>query len=104
MSICQQCGGDVVWTKIDGRWRCFNAGTQTDHWDTCSRRRWQQTVATGERFVSAMNSGYARSVHGTKFDRISSGVMRGRDYHPIEHTPTCEAAPWEPCECGGPLA
>lgn len=100
MSACRKCGDDINWVQQDGRWRCYNAGTEIDHWDSCSRRRWEQTVATGERFVEKHRSGYRKSVHGTKIDRMTSGVIRGENYKPVTHQPGCTAAPWEDCNCG----
>lgn len=95
MTACKQCGGEVRWVQIDGRWHCHNQDG-SDHWDECSKRRWQQVVATGERFVTKRASGYANSVHGTKYDRISAGVVRGKRYKPSGQCKQC-VPPWETC-------
>lgn len=113
-TACKDCGGTVDWKQIDGRWRCFNAGTEVDHWDACSKNRWRQTVKTGERFENeptrtesgkvdgGSRDGYRNSVHGTKLDRVSSTVVRGKNYRPVQHQPGCEVPPWEVCPCQKP--
>jgi hypothetical protein len=97
---CKQCGDEVIWKRVmlasgRGQWQCFNNDGVTVHWDSCSKRRWQQTKATGERFESASESGYANSVHGTKFDRLASPVIRGQ----VKLSGQCRdcVPPWEVC-------
>jgi hypothetical protein len=99
MSNCKQCGAAVIWTQTDGRWRCFNAGTETDHWDSCSKRRWEQVKATGKHFDHDRVAGYAGSIHGTKYYRISSGVIRGRQFPKPQVYAQCRQCvpPWEEC-------
>jgi hypothetical protein len=102
MSDCKSCGAPVEWKKIDGRWYCHNAGTQTDHWDSCSKRRWQQTVSTGERFDNLKldkkrtASGYKNSIHGMKFDHIEVKSIKGKHYKPDGCD--CGRPPWELCK------
>ena len=113
MNTCEQCGAGVVWVRdIYGRWQCFNAGTDIDHWDSCSKRRWEQTVATGTPFENEKSvdangkpievSGYANSVHGTKLRQIDFHKAKAKGFHPFQHQPGCEALPWETCDCPGP--
>lgn len=104
MSICKSCGGNIKWTKLEGRWRCFNAGTEVDHWDACSKRRWAQVKATGERFENQVpksdkqtRSGYAKSIHGTKFDRIAAKSIKGIHYKPSGQCRQC-VPPWSVCQ------
>jgi hypothetical protein len=99
-TACKQCGADVIWKKVTNdkgrqQWQCFNADGVTVHWDSCSKRRWQQVKATGERFESTMESGYANSVHGTKFDRLNAPIARGK----IKRSGKCRdcVPPWELC-------
>ena len=109
MSICKQCGATVIWKKLPNQqglfvWHCFNLDGTTIHWDSCSKRRWQQVKATGERFEEerriehpvALVSGYDGSVHGTKLDRIAVKSVRGKHYHPTGQCRDCVPA-WEPC-------
>jgi len=81
MSACKQCGASVIWKRVTNdkgreQWQCFNADGVTVHWDSCSKRRWQQVKATGQRFENEHESGYAASVHGTKFDRLNAGTQQ----------------------------
>ena len=80
---CKSCGADVIWKQITNdkgarQWQCFNVDGVTTHWDQCSKRRWEQVKATGERFERKRASGYANSVHGTKYDLLVAPVMRGK--------------------------
>jgi hypothetical protein len=98
MARCAKCGAEIRWERKNARWFCFNADG-SDHWDACSKRRWRQVKATGERFEREDESGYANSVHGTKFDMKSSGFRRGADYRPSGLCKNC-VPPWETCpEC-----
>lgn len=96
MSVCKQCGSSVIWLKIEGRWYCHNESDGAEHWDTCSKVRWEQTKATGIRFDRKAAAGYANSVHGTKFERLSAKVKRGERF---KNHPSCrECVPaWEIC-------
>lgn len=89
-----------MWIHDGARWQCFEADGKTVHWDTCSKRRWEQTVATGERFETADAIGYRNSVHGTKYEVLRSPPIRGDLYVPLVHRPDCDGAPpWEYCSC-----
>lgn len=92
---CTACNGPIDWRKIDGRWQCFNAGTDVIHWDGCAQRRWGQVKATGTRFVRADHSGYRDSIHGTKLDWQRSKAIRGSRYRPVDCR--CGVPPWEWC-------
>lgn len=78
------------------RWQCYDADGATVHWDTCSKRRWQQVKSTGERFETERESGYADSIHGTKLDRLSAKPIRGAHFKPSGECKDC-VAPWEVC-------
>ena len=106
-STCQRCGAAVTWRREGGKLRCLNAGSSESHWDSCSNRRWSQTKATGQRFerkkvAGGIASGYADSVHGTKFDHIQA-THRTRPARPIVECPGC-VPPWEVCPRGCPNA
>jgi hypothetical protein len=89
---CRECGASVIWRRSGGRWQCFNADGATIHWDSCSQRRWTQVKATGTRFETETEAGYANSIHGTKFDLL---IADG----PKREIPTCAncVPPWEVC-------
>lgn len=95
-SLCKQCGGEIRWTRENDRWQCYNAGTDEIHWDTCSRRRWQQTKATGVRFENESQTGYTRSVHGTKLESTTGKWITGSDYREDTSCRNC-VPPWEVC-------
>lgn len=83
---------------MDGRWACHNPDG-SDHWDLCSKTRWEQVKATGQRFDDKRQSGYAYSVHGTKLDRISADTIKGKKYKISGLCKDC-VPPWEVCaEC-----
>jgi hypothetical protein len=95
MRACRQCGAEIRWQKQNGRWFCLNQDG-TDHWDACSKKRWQQVKATGTRFEKKDGTGYANSIHGTKFDMKTSGFKRGRDFKVSGLCKSCVPA-WEVC-------
>lgn len=99
--ICKACGASVIWKQITNdrgklQWQCFNADSVTIHWDSCSKRRWEQVKATGERFEEKMASGYAGSVHGTKFDMQTRKPIKGKHSKRSGQCRDC-VPPWEIC-------
>lgn len=94
MTPCKQCGGDVCWVQIDGRWHCHDADG-SDHWDTCAKRKWKQVKSTGQRFETAKESGYRNSIHGTKLDWIGGKVVTGKNWK--RDGCDCGLPPWEIC-------
>ena len=59
MSVCKQCGLPVHWFKdAKGVWKCHDEGTTTDHWDLCSKTRWERTVREGKPFKDKKGEGY----------------------------------------------
>ena len=105
MSKCKQCGGAINWVKKDGRWHGLNPDG-SDHWDTCSKVRWRQVEATGERFeresgltsadVNAKLDGYRNSKHGTKLSRAAIPPIRGKNY--ADPKCDCGVPPWVECK------
>lgn len=100
MSNCKECGGAVKWVQNGRHWQCFNPDGSV-HWGLCSKRRWDQTVSTGERFVEkntseGIASGYQDSIHGTKNETLRGKPIRGKRYKP---NPACKKCvpPWEIC-------
>lgn len=99
MTNCTECGGEVQWLKIKDRWHCHNPGG-SDHWDLCSKRKWEQVKATGERFINEKLSpgeradGYRNSIHGTKKSRHAYAPV-GK----VKLSPDCQQCvpPWEAC-------
>lgn len=99
MTPCKECGGLIAWIKIEGRWHCHNANG-SDHWDTCSKRKWQQVKDTGVKFEDQRTrdgivSGFADSIHGTKLSRHSR-PHKG----PSKLSGDCKACvpPWQVCQ------
>lgn len=115
MSVCIACGVEVVWKRVpgSGRKQCFELDGVTVHWDGCSKRRWEQTKATGVRFegkrdlVGNKVDGYADSVHGTKFSHILAKHVT-RPVKPIvpcgRDRGECPQPPWETCQQACPNA
>ena len=102
MANCKKCGGNVTWKKIGNRWVCHNAGTKTDHWDSCSKRRTERIMATGLPFTKETGREY---IEGFKTDLKPSGEMlmlcahvaiRGKHYRPSGDCAQC-VPPWEIC-------
>lgn len=90
---------------------CYDADGVTIHWDSCSKNRWQQVKATGERFQGKQEresgergkllvTGFRNSVHGTKLDMIKAPVIKGAN---STRTPCgrdrgeCTHPQWEAC-------
>lgn len=107
MNPCRQCGGSVVWKLEASGWKCYQADGVTAHWDHCAKRRWDQTVSTGERFenedcvqvgtqIVDGASGYRKSIHGTKLDRIEGRRIAGKQYRPDGCN--CGLPPWDTCK------
>lgn len=64
VSACKQgCGLPVEWRKqsVKGKrdhWQCFNAGTNTTHWDACSAARTKRVMAEGVPFKDEKGEGF----------------------------------------------
>ena len=41
-----------------GQWQCFNTGTDTAHWDSCSQARTKRVMAEGIPFKDDQGEGY----------------------------------------------
>lgn len=99
MTHCTECKGEVNWVKEGDRWRCYNQDG-SDHWDLCSKRKWEQVKATGKRFVNEKLSpweradGYKDSIHGTKMSRHARAAVGD-----VKFSGQCKACvpPWEVC-------
>lgn len=96
MATCKKCASQIDWRKTEGRWRCFNAGSETDHWDTCKTREWDMIVAAGVRFEDKSGTGYLTK-HGKRHDKKSAGVHTGLLYKPSGDCAGC-IEPWEVCD------
>lgn len=61
MAVCKQgCGIEIDWRKQSGsgRWQAFNAGTDTQHWDSCSQARTARVKREGVPFKDEKGDGY----------------------------------------------
>ena len=99
-TACKECGESIVWRRDGKNLQCFNADDGSVHWDRCSKNRWRQTVKTGERFdgvkiANGIASGYANSVHGTKFLHIKADFVT-KSKKKIVDCAQC-VPPWEVC-------
>ena len=97
---CKTCGAPIKWVKIGERWHCHNPDG-TDHWDLCSKRKWDQVVATGRKFAHGNNKGYADSIHGTKYYMKEGGKTENRNKKLPRcncHLPPLNIPPWDDCE------
>lgn len=104
MSLCKECGLEVEWKRESGsgRWQCHNAGTDTDHWDLCSKTRAARIKATGIPFkakrgkekVTGYKTPFKRS--GEQLTRAEHRPIRGRNYNPTGDCIGC-CVPWEIC-------
>lgn len=102
MGICKKCSSRVDWKKIGKRWFCFNAGTDTDHWDICSKTRTARIVRTGLPFIEDTASDH---IEGYKTDLKPSGELlmlqahisiTGENYKQSGDCAEC-CSPWEIC-------
>lgn len=94
MPECRKCGAQVCWRHENGRWFCENADG-SDHWDTCSKRRWQAVVRDGVHFERGGDKGYLHE-DKAKFYSKSSGFVRGARYQMSGLCREC-VPPWESC-------
>lgn len=99
MSLCKQCGLEVRWLKIKGRWHCWNAGTETDHFDLCSKAKFERIKRTGVRFEGKRQDGYLTvfKPSGVQLTRDAAKPVRGSLYAPTGLCRDC-VPPWEICE------
>lgn len=97
MSICKQCGSSVNWVRRSGRTLCLNPDG-SDHWDLCSKRRFERIKRAGEHFKTEDAEGYKTPLKksGVLYMHIraeSKHQSKGRSGECMECTP-----PWEePC-------
>jgi hypothetical protein len=104
-SACRQCGDPIQWTKVDGNWRCFNAGTETDHWDLCSKRRAENITRTGQAFSEKRGrdvvTGFRTNLKnsGEMLTRIDGKPIKGKSYVRDDNCKQC-VPPWEKCPNG----
>ena len=96
---CKSCGASVDWKRESGsgKWQCFNAGTQVDHWDQCSKNKFERIKRTGEYFEDGKTKGYITALKpsGVQYTQQSKRV-RGNLYKLSGYCADC-CAPWEVC-------
>ena len=100
MSTCKQCGLSVTWKEVDGKWLCWNAGTETDHWDSCSQARFERIKREGQFFSDELAEGYYTDLKrsGVQYTRLTAKAKPGRP----KVINTCDncVPPWETCPNG----
>lgn len=101
MTTCKQCGLEVRWVKIEGKWSCHNADG-SDHWDLCSKTRFEKVRSEGKLFqvISGKDNitaeGY-RSGRKTQYTMLRPAKsIKGKNY--IDPHCDCGIPPWETCK------
>ena len=101
MTNCKQCGLPIRWVKAAGKWSCHNPDGE-DHWDACSKARFDRISATGTAFYDELHDGYITPLkkNGIQFTRITAKDATG-----LKEVPTCDncVPPWETCPNGCPI-
>ena len=95
--LCKKCKTPITWVYFGNRWHCYNAGTEDDHWDTCSTVTTKIVQQNGVKKIKSDGSwGY---VYLGKFHKMQSGETKmkaGKFYKPDKCT--CGLPPWELCK------
>jgi hypothetical protein len=94
---CKTCGALVDWKREAGKWQCHNAGTTVDHWDACSKNKFDRIKKTGEYFENGTTKGYITDLKpsGVQYTQQSARVVGDR-YKPSGDCADC-CPPWEVC-------
>lgn len=103
MSVCSQCGADVRWVQDGTRKQCHNLDG-SDHWDLCSKLRFERVKRTGVHFEGRQINGEGAVLHVEGYRspiktqlvgiRLSKPVT-GKNYRPDGCD--CGLPPWELC-------
>jgi len=99
---CAACGSPITFKRTPaGRW-CPCELDGSDHFDKCSRLKFDRLRAEGAHFdrratdgVNVRETGYSHRELGTKRDGLTGRVRRGAAFNPCPET--CSTPPWEPC-------
>lgn len=105
MSICKACGGVIAWKRdASGKWRGLNGDGVTDHWDSCSKRKFERIKASGDYFEIEQDKGYFTNLKnsGVQYIEQHSEIFRGNKFKNVD----CDCVPWETCpkKCRARLA
>ena len=97
MSICKACGASITWKRISGKWSCLNPDG-VDHWDLCSKLKFERIKATGKYF-DVGDKGYFTDLKpsGVQYTEQHSQIMQGDLYKPSGDCAGC-CPPWEVCD------
>jgi hypothetical protein len=92
----------VEWKTVDGKLSCYNLDGEI-HWDACSKNLFDELKRTGTHYTEKVGNetrhGYRSEKFGKKAYSCEGTHTKGKGYKPVEHEPTCNAAPWEDCTC-----
>ena len=101
MTRCKQCGLPVNWTKVDGKWKCHNPDGE-DHWDLCSKTRFERIKREGEHFKTEFEEGYLTDLKpsGVQYVRLTAKKATGK--RKIKVCDNCVPL-WEVCPNGCPI-
>lgn len=100
---CGQCGLEIKWKRINGRWHCHNPDG-TDHWDLCSQTRFARIKSEGSPYNEKdkhgrYEIGYRHKEYGRKAVERGGTIITGKKYKPVKHRDGCRVTPWEHCDC-----
>lgn len=105
MSTCKQCGAPVLWVKEGSKKLCHNPDG-SDHWDLCSKLRFERIKRTGEYFQTKNgDKGYLTPLKrsGVQYVQQTSGWRKGKEYSKAAGCKHCVPA-WEVCTNQCPAA
>lgn len=100
MATCRECGQPIAWKALPSGKYCPTELDGSDHFDKCSKVRFDRIKRDGTAFETAREAGY-RVGTKVKFTRLSSKPIRGKHYvpHTCTHATPCEIPPWDTCAC-----
>ncbi len=110
MSTCSACGADVTWVRVGKRKQCHNPDG-SDHWDLCSKLRFEQVKRTGVHFHGTAHTAEGDKLHTEgyrspfKTQLVSIHLEKpitGKGYRPDGCD--CGLPPWELCRSDCPHA
>lgn len=106
-ATCGQCGLPVIWKRVGAAWKCENPDG-SDHWDLCSKTRFEKIRREGT-FFEGKPTGMTRAIMPrvdyvagyrhplkTQFIEITARPVAGKKYRP--DACDCGRPPWELCD------
>ena len=101
MPVCKRCKTAVSWRRKGAKWMCINPDG-TAHNDICKQLINARFLSLGEKFTAKTEKetivGYRIKNESLITERYGI-ITIGKDYRPIDHRVSCNALPWEDCDC-----